>query len=330
MARVTVAQIAAAAGVSTTVVSLVLNGKDNGKFLPETVNRVHETSRRMGYRVDRRAVALTTGRSGLIALIVPDVTNPFFAAVQMGILDALGSEYQLLAVTTSPDDSVGSANAEAAVDIGVDGMLMAARPSLTPTDVPTIVLDLPGDGDGHGRVNLDVASSARELAERMLGLGHRSVVYLDADVHSATLTDRFDAFAATMRAGGASVELIRSGIGIDAAEAVASARSEQWLADGRTGVVCATDLQAYGVFAAFRTAGVRIPEQMSLVGGDDLPFSRLLDPPLTSVSLPARELGRVGAERLLQQIKHGRSDGDGVVTLATHLAVRGSLGRARS
>lgn len=328
MARATVAQIAAEAGVSTAVVSLVLNGKDNGKFLQETVDRVHETSKRLGYRVDRRALALTTGQSRLIALIVPDVTNPFFAAVQMGILDALGSEYQLLTVTTSPDDSVGLANAEAAVDLGVDGMLIAARPSLIPTEVPIIILDLPGDGEGHARVNLDVVSSARELGHRMLGLGHQSVVYLEADVDSATMTSRFDAFSATMREGRSSVELVKSDISIDAAEAVTAASYEQWLADGRTAVVCATDIQAYGVFAAFRAAGIRIPDQFSLVGGDDLPFSRLLDPPLTSVSLPARELGSVGATRLLKQIKQGKSDSENVITLETHLTVRESLGRA--
>lgn len=328
MARATVAQIAAEAGVSTAVVSLVLNGKDNGKFLPETVERVTQTSRRLGYRVDRRALSLTTGRSRLIALIVPDVTNPFFAAVQMGILDALGSEYQLLAVTTSPDDRVGLENAEAAVDLGVDGMLIAARPSVIPTELPIVVMDLPGAGDGHNRVNLDVGGSARELARRMLHLGHRSVVYLEADVHSATLTDRFDQFTATMGGGGAAVELTKCAISIEAAEILAEAESARWLAEGHTAVVCATDLQAYGVFAAFRNAGISIPAQMSLIGGDDLPFSRLLDPPLTSVSLPARELGRVSAERLLQQIKEGGDDDEMVRTLPTSLIVRASLGPA--
>lgn len=324
--RATLQEVAAQAGVSAAVVSLVLNGKDNGRFLPETVERVHAASRRLGYRVDRRARSLTTGKSGLIALIVPDTTNPFFASVQMGILDALGADYQLLTVATFPEDETALENAQAVLDHGVDGMLIATRGSVASATLPTVVLDLPGEGEAHARVNLDVASTARQLAHEMLRLEHRNVVYVESSSPSATLADRHLAFKTTMQAAGATVTSDHTLLNIEAAEEAVAARLPKWSAAGVSAIVCATDIQAYGCLAALRGGGFRVPDDFSLVGGDDLPYSRLMTPPLASVRLPSRELGRVGARRLIQEINGGQG-GDSVVTLPTALELRPSLSR---
>ncbi|MGH8888902.1 MAG: LacI family DNA-binding transcriptional regulator, partial [Acidothermaceae bacterium] len=122
--RMTAADVGRAAGVSAATVSLVLNGKAEGRVTPETADRVRAAAKRLGYRIDRRGQSLATGRSGLIGFVAPDTANPFFGSVQMGVLHALGSAYQVLLMATDVGQGVARKNVEELISLGVDGMIL--------------------------------------------------------------------------------------------------------------------------------------------------------------------------------------------------------------
>lgn len=329
--RTTAADVGRAAGVSAATVSLVLNGKAEGRVTPETASRVHTTAKRLGYRIDRRGQSLATGRSGLIGFVAPDTANPFFGAVQMGVLHALGSAYQVLLMATDVGQGVARKNVEELISLGVDGMILFAVDPKFVADlhpgVPVVLLDSPIETDQFVRVNFDLVEGAVALGEHLLKLGHQRVVYLDASTGSRTFAVRKDALSQTLNDAGATVTSVTTPIDVDEARGIIFAAWKSWRAAGVTAIVCATDFQAYGVLSALHGLGVDVPGQVSVTGFDDLVLSPVIHPSLTTVRLPADEMGGKGA-RLLRAAVEGSADLAHVETVATSLVVRNSTGQA--
>lgn len=334
--RATAADVARAAGVSTATVSLVVNGKDSRRVLPATRERVLAEARKLSYRVDRRASGLVTGRSGIIGFIAPDVANPFFAAVQMGLLRELQDRCQLLAVATEIGRSVARANLDQLFDLGVDGIVVASDvagvlPRSPP--VPVVILDFPGASKRFVRVNFDLEEGSDALADHLLGLGHRRVAYLEAEsdspTHEApTFRVRREAFEARMRAADGVVVHAGSLTDVTPARDALRERWAAWDEQDVTAIVCATEVQAYGVLGGLRSLGVRVPRRVSLAAYDDLPGAQIMEPALTCVHLDADELGRSAAAELLQ-VMAGEARAREIVIPAS-LAIRGSTAKRRS
>ena len=329
--RVTAADVGRAAGVSAATVSLVLNGKSEGRVTVATARRVHAAAQRLGYRIDRRGQSLATGRSGLIGFVAPDTANPFLGSVQMGVLHALGSAYQVLLMATDVGQAVARKNVEELLSLGVDGMILFAVDPKLVADlhpvVPVVLLDSPIETDQFVRVNFDLVAGATALGEYLVALGHRSVVYVEASTGSRTFAVRKEALRHSLRNAGATVTSVTTRIDVDEARETTFQRWSSWCAAGVTAVTCATDFQAYGVLSALHELGVEVPAQVSVTGFDDLVFSSVIYPPLTSVRLPADEMGRKGAA-LLRAAVEGRADLAHVETLETTLVVRSSTARA--
>jgi DNA-binding LacI/PurR family transcriptional regulator len=277
---------------------------------------------------------LATGLRHSIALVTPDLADPFFAQVAMGVTEALEGRYQLVLLVANggPGDN-GPPRLDEVLALRVDGMLLdsTAATLLGPDrpPCPAVILDAPGPLDGDGlRVDFDLAAGVEALVAHLVGLGHRRFGYLDWVADSPTFLARRTVLEAGIRerlGPRGTFDPTRSRVELDDAERVFRASWPTWEANGVSAVICATDLQAYGVMRAARDLGIAIPGHVSVAGFNDLEFSAVVDPPLTSVALPAYDLGLRAAALLRRRLEHRRLTASRIV-LPTTLMVRASTG----
>jgi len=315
--------VAARAGVSIATVSLVVNGKGAGRVSADTRSRVEQAVRELGYVVNPAARSLVTGTHGRIALLTDDLANPFIAAIASGVGAALGRDTALLLATG------GRADPAALVSVGVDGMLVhrddPAGPATGGGPVPVVVLDEPGVAAGPTGVHFDVTRGATALGAHLASLGHRRVAYLDSARSRTSFTRRREVF--TTAFGGA-VSVVRCDLDLVPARELTADALQGWRRAGITAVVAATDVQAYGVLAAFSHAGVAVPHDFSVASFDDNALSSITAPPLTTVAMDAVELGRRAVALLLEEVR-GAAPAGRTVTLPSSLVIRSSTGVPR-
>ncbi|MFG2787677.1 LacI family DNA-binding transcriptional regulator [Streptomyces sp. NPDC048419] len=325
--RPTSRDVAQAAGVSQAAVSLVLGDKWRGRVSEATVERVREAARELGYRPNLAARNLRLGRTRTVLLVVPALTTEFFAGVYTGAA-RVAAEHGFGVVLYPSPEGIGPArdpfaSAQAALD-GVIASSMAAD-ALTVIrgdQLPLVMLDSDPEGSlGAATVNLDIADGVRQVVDHLLGLGHRRFLHLAADVASWTFEVRARELAA--RAGsvpGTSVRTARAPISIEgaltAAEAALAAPGPR-----PTALVCDDDKLAAGAYKAARRLGLRVPDDISVTGLDDLALATALDPELTTVRLDAELFGERGMEALLAVLE-GRAPEAGDIPV--ELVVRGS------
>ncbi len=337
--RVTISDIARQAGVSKTAVSFAFNMP--GRLSKETTARVLDIARQMGYAPNPIARSLNTRRTNAIGLIVPQdiavvMANPFFAELIRGIGDVCKDAGYSLMLIPPLRGSLLDATFAALVDGCIVSGLDAEDPvvqSLAQRRVPFVMIDT--DAPPHiASVNVDDCSGAEAAMRHVLQKGHRNIAILGLrsptgrmSDYTGTLRRRFDGFDAALQAHG----LALNAPGIHIIECDATAEG------GRTGlesvmsaelrptaVLCLSDAIAWGVLEAARERGLRLPDDLAVIGFDDLPPSKLMHPALTTVHQPTREKGRRAAEVFLDVL---RSDGDAApkrVVLPVELRVRES------
>jgi DNA-binding LacI/PurR family transcriptional regulator len=333
--RPTSRDVAQAAGVSQAAVSLVLGDKWRGRVSETTAQRVRDTARDLGYRPNLAARNLRLGRTRTVLLVVPALTTEFFAGVYTGAARVAARHGFGVVLYPSPE-GVGPArdpfaSAQAALD-GVIASSMAADAltAIRGDQLPLVMLDSDPDGSlGAATVNLDIRDGVRQIADHLLGLGHRRFLHLAADIPSWTFRVRARELATRVASvPGTSLHTAPAPISIEGALAAAeTALSRSDGAEERpTAVVCDDDKLAAGVYKAVRRLGLRIPEDVSVTGLDDLALATALDPELTTVRLDAELFGERGMEALLAVLE-GRTPMEGDIPV--ELVVRGSTARAR-
>ncbi|MGW3298849.1 LacI family DNA-binding transcriptional regulator [Streptomyces rubiginosohelvolus] len=326
-ARPTSRDVARAAGVSQATVSLVLGEKWPGRVSEVTAQRVREAAAELDYRPNLAARSLRLGRTRTALLVVPALTNEFFARVYAGAA-ALAAEHDFGVVLYPSPDGTGPArdpfaSARAALD-GVIASSMAADAldALHGADLPLVMLDSDPSGTGPAaHVNLDIADGMRQVTDHLLGLGHRRFLHLASAVDTWTFAVRAEALHDALGAAGdATVRTVRApldvGAGREAAEQALAVAGER-----PTAIVCDDDILAAGACKAARRLGLRVPDELSVTGFDDLALATALEPELTTVRLPAEQVGERGMEALLA-VLDGRPAGQG--GLPVQLVVRGS------
>jgi DNA-binding LacI/PurR family transcriptional regulator len=325
--RPTSIDVARCAGVSQSTVSLVLSGKGRGRVSAATAERVRECARELGYRPNVAAQALRLGSSRAVALLVPDMTNPFFARVLRGAQRAAAEAgYIVILVDTQNDRHWESQSFEALRAGPVDGYLLfevAAPEALGPDDN---VVMMETEAPGRPSVRFDGEAGAAAAFEHLVGLGHRRIGHLAAAFRALTFEDRERARRRVLSQAGldpGAQPRITTPITIDDARANGLAL----LDEKPTAVFCDDDVIAAGLYLAARDRGVRIPDDVSVVGFDDMDFARVLYPPLTTVALDAGLLGSRSFE-LLEERMSGKPTQERVV-LPAELLVRGSTARCR-
>ncbi|MEV5883320.1 LacI family DNA-binding transcriptional regulator [Streptomyces sp. NPDC052020] len=330
--RPTSRDVAQAAGVSQAAVSLVLGDKWRGRVSETTAQRVREAAHTLGYRPNLAARNLRLGRTRTVLLVVPALTTEFFAGVYTGAA-RVAAEHGFGVVLYPSPEGIGPArdpfaSAQAALD-GVIASSMAADAltAIRGDQLPLVMLDSdPGGSLGAATVNLDIADGIRQVADHLLAQGHRRFLHLAADVASWTFEVRARELAARL-AGTPGTELgtVHAPISIEGARTAAEAALTR-PGPRPTALVCDDDQLAAGAYKAARRLGLRVPEDISVTGVDDLALATAIDPELTTVRLDAELFGARGMRALLAVLG---GDAPEAGDIPVRLVVRGSTAPPR-
>jgi DNA-binding LacI/PurR family transcriptional regulator len=329
--RVTSVDVARRAGVSQSTVSLVMSGKARGRVSEATEAAVRRAAAELDYRPNAAARALRTGAARSVALIVPDVTNPFFGHVMRGAQAAAWDAGYAVALVDTANDPAWELGSYEALQAGsVDGFLVFGivqaprRRGGREEKLVVIEAEIPG----HPSVILDGAAGADAVMGHLLGLGHRRIGRIAAPVGRPAFRIRDERWRAALAAAGVDPDAMpyaRSEIGFAAAR---DAALELLAAEEPpTAIFCDDDNLAGGAYLAARELGRRIPHDVSIVGFDDLDFVAVLDPPLTTVTADAARLGALAFETLAAHM--AGAPVEPVRTLPVQLTIRGSTGPPR-
>ncbi|MFI9627856.1 LacI family DNA-binding transcriptional regulator [Streptomyces sp. NPDC052042] len=326
-ARPTSRDVARAAGVSQATVSLVLGDKWRGRVSEATAVRVRHAADGLGYLPNLAARQLRLGRTRTALLVVPALTNEFFARVYTGAA-AVAAEHGFGVVLYPSPDGVGPArdpfaSARASLDgVIASSMAAGALDALRGADLPLIMLDSdPADTSAAARVGLDIADGMRQVADHLLALGHRRFVHLAADIDSWTFTARARALRDAVGAvPGTRVRTVGAALDVHAGREAAQ-RALTAAGPRPTAVVCDDDVLAAGACKTARRLGLRVPDDLSVTGFGDLALATAVEPELTTVRLSAEQVGERGMAALLA-VLDGRPAQPG--SLPVHLVARGS------
>ncbi|NDL58141.1 LacI family DNA-binding transcriptional regulator [Phytoactinopolyspora mesophila] len=324
--QVTIGLVAKTAGVSRATVSRVMNG--NPKVAPDLAERVRTAARELGYEPSPVARSLALGRTGIVAMLVPDLGNPMFQGVLHGLTAAAGEQnYRLLVA-----DSNENVNEEPVLAIEArrrcDGLVLCAPRmpdeqlhALAPRLSPFVLINRELPGIETPMLMIDFAIGIRDLVAHLLGLGHRKLAFLAGPDTSASNRIRLE----TLRAGaGENYELVELPCGVTFADGHAVA--DQLLDLDVTALIAYNDLVAFGALSRLHELGIKVPAQMSIVGFDDIPFARYTTPPLTTASVPHDQLGPEAWRRLWGLMNNEEPEQN--VRFRPRLQVRGSTGPA--
>jgi len=287
--------VATAAGVSVATVSYVLRGAK--PVSREVEARVWEAARELGYQPNRSAQALRTGRSRTLGLLVPDLTNPYFPALVQAIeTTARSLGYALILIDAQNDPATEQQGLELLASYCIAGLVwvpVADPPG--PLPFPAVLVDRPAEG--FDAVQADHYQGGALLGAYALQLGHRQIGLLSGPAELCSAQERRRGFLAGLKGLEPSWEYA-----VPFALELPETALGQLARNQVTLLACANDVVAIGVLRALRQSGRRIPEEVSVLGFDDVPWAALLEPPLSTVRQPVAELGCVAVTVLHQRI----------------------------
>ncbi|CAN5335352.1 LacI family DNA-binding transcriptional regulator [soil metagenome] len=334
--RVTIDDVARLAEVHKATVSRALNAQTRDQVNAETLKRVKRAARQLGYVPNAMARSLRTSRSMTIGVIIPDLMNPIFPPIIRGIEHVLQAQgYTVLIANTDSHDDVEISVFESLLQRRVDGFILATgrlddQPVVdeaVSADVPVVLVNRGSGLGGFPLVGGDNASGIDMAVSHLVELGHRHILHAAGPPNFSTTRSRAEAFEiAATRAAVEHDTMYAKALTIEAGVDVAA---EILGRGGRcpTALVAGNDLVALGLIRRLRAAGLHCPENVSVVGFNDMPFAEDFWPPLTTVHMPLREIGSEAARLLLRGIEAGEQEG-ATLTLPVTLVVRGSTGPA--
>lgn len=333
--RATVSDVAKAAGVSVASVSRVLN--NTGRVGPETRERIMRIAAELAYVPNVAARSLALRRSRMIGAVVPSLENLNFATAVDACRKALRQAgYTLLIADANYDQNKEEEQVKALVAHGIDAIMLIGRAHnagvlsfLRARNVPLLLTwtsDLPSSAEKGAQlpaIGFDNGQATRQALEYLLDLGHSRFGVIAGEIEHS---DRAAARVNMVR------EVLRQR-GLGPAQEVFSQRPHL-LSEGKEGfesimsaaepptaVLCMNDVLAYGAFIGARELGLRIPDDVSVVGFDDLDFAPALEPPLTTVRVPAREIGEEAGKYVVRMLEGNAAEPP---VIAAQLIVRGS------
>ncbi len=328
-ARATIEEVAAAAGVSRSTVSRVVNGST--AVSPEALAAVRAAIERLNYVPNRAARSLASKQTQAIALIVPEDTtrffgDPFFAAIVAGVTGALGGSDYLLNLLIASDDP-GDKMTSFVRNGGVDGAIIVSHHTSDAfidriaDAVPVVYGGRPvRTGPGDYIVDVDNVDGARVATQRLIDIGRSRIATISGPLTMVASVDRVQGFRSALADAGLASFAEEAG---DYSESSGADAVRRMLASGRPdGIFVASDLMARGALTALRAAGIRVPEDVALVGFDDSSVAVSTDPQLTTVRQPMYAQGEAMAGILLSLLAGG--DPPHTTILPTELVVRGS------
>lgn len=342
--RVTIADVAEAAGVSKTAVSFAFNNP--ARLNVETATRIREVATSLGYRPDPVARMLAHGRTGAIGVLTPQAlavifTNPFFATFSAGVAAAAEESGYALQFISPVDGSLARAVDRASVDGVVAIGLTADHPEIAEirrAGLPFVTVDAAPLAE-QPSIDVDDEGGARAAAEHLLALGHRDilVIGIEPPEHADGIDPdgvtgrRIRGYRAALESAGLDLPDEALVVGPASILGGIAAVNAAWDGGRRpTGILAMSDAMAIGALRAVRDLGLAVPAEVSVVGFDDIDLGQFTDPPLTTIHQPVRLKGEEAVRLLLAALGRGPVTGVTHQRLDTRLVVRGSTGPAPS
>jgi LacI family transcriptional regulator len=325
--------VASRAGVASSTISRYLNGSLQ---LPSpTRNRVQAAIAELNYRPNALARSLQAGRSHILGLILPDLSNPFFTSVADAAAAAAYREgYSILLCATGNDPNREAHYVNLLVAGQLDGLIYlgahrrnSALETMRRTELPIIIVDEEIEGVAGGRLFVDNRRGGYLATEHLLHLGHRNVAFIGGEADLLTTVERRRGYEDALLERGLIPHPNSTVLGEYTTEFGARAAQLLLTDVAPTGIFAASDVVAIGVLQVARQLGLTIPEDLSLVGFDDIPMAEMLAPPLTTIWQPAEDLGKTA---VLLLVRHLRDRAPLMRdTLGVRLRIRGSTCRPK-
>ena len=335
--RATIKDIAKQAGVSITTVSLVLNGKAY-KIPDQTKKIVLDTARELNYTPNQMAVGLVKKRSQTIGLIVPNISNTYFATMALGVDEACRKYGNALMLCNSGDQhKLDLEYITRLAGQGCDGVIFimandsddaACKESLKmlhDLKLPFVMLDRFIIKKGCPSIIVDHVKGGELVTRHLLGLGHRRIGCVVGPEHLVDARQRYEGYVKAMKEAGVDVdpELVIHGDysrkgGYEAAKILLDRHA--------TAIFASNDMSALGVMQYLEEQKVRVPEDISVVGYDDIMFASLLKVPLTTIHQPIYEMGVEAVQQLMRQINQEEYE-KGAVIFEPELIIRESTAK---
>ncbi|WP_244549408.1 LacI family DNA-binding transcriptional regulator [Bradyrhizobium lablabi] len=326
----TIKQIADATGVHPSTVSRALDPKKRHLVAEDVAKRIVTLAESLGYQPNRLAANLRLGRSDLIGVLLPDIANPVFAPILGGITETLSADgYAPIVADAGNASSQQISFVETLLSQRIDGLILATVSQddelvgfCIQRGIPVILVNRSEARDRVSSVVSDDDRGMRLAVDHLVGLGHRRIAHVAGPLSTSTGALRRDGFERAMSHHGLR-GVVRESTGYTR-DAGAQAAAPMLDTESRiTAVVAANDLLALGVLDALKERGLRCPDDMSVVGHNDMPLMDVVSPPLTTIRIEHREMGRISARMLVDTIKSGSTEIRHVV-LRPELIVRGS------
>jgi LacI family transcriptional regulator len=332
--KATIRDVAQRSGVSSMTVSRVINRSD--RVSPETRRRVEQAISELGYVPSRLARGLSRQRTGTLAVIVPDVANPFFTLAVRGAEDvARRGGYRVLLCDTRADLSIEREVIEEMLAHRVDGIVIAPVSDrskshlkrLARFGVPFVLIDRTVPGIDSDVVLGDSTGGARRLVEHLIALGHRRIGLIVESDEVSTARDRRRGYEAALAAAGIPLDPALVTVStVDPAGGLEGMGRLLALEERPTAVFTVNNLVALGAIEAVRGAGLEVPRDVALVCFDDIEYASRLYPFLTVMEQPAETFGTLGTQLLVERIDGRAPARSRLVVLSAEFVVRRSCG----
>ncbi len=327
-----VKDVAKRSGTSLGTVSRVLNGGTS--VSADARARVEKAIAELGYEPNASARQMRSGRSGLVGILLPSLDVPFFGILAQALEQALFEcGYHCLICNTEENENNEKRYVSTLIGQNVDGIIAAAVVTtqnfgrLSDHNIPIIAVDRSPDGGAENLVSVDHREGGRLMADYLLRLGHRQIGIVGAPTHSTPITQRIEGINEALSAQGVKPVSIALGDdhSFDACFALARGLLAQWQP---TALIGTTDIAAIGAIHAAHERGLRIPQDISVIGFDNLPQSAHIYPTLTTVGQPIVLLGQLAAKELLNRIDPQRFARPDLSALSLRVIERDSTGAA--
>ncbi len=322
-------EVAKRAKVSTATVSRTINNSE--KVDPGTAARVQKAIQELNFYPNTHARTLVSGRSRMMGLIISDITNPFFPELVKSFQDAaLRSSQEVIIGNTDYNPKRMAGCIRRMVERKVDGvaiMTSEADPGLmtelTRRNIPTVFMDTGKSGPHSANIRIDYAQGIHEAMQHLFSLNHRRIAFITGPMNLESVRIRCEAYLSGLKSCGLSDRaLIEKGDHRIEGGAMAM-RNLLKLPQRPTAVVASNDLSAIGALGVIHNAGLRVPDDISLIGFDDIAFAHWTQPPLTTVILSRTQLAITAFAALEALIR--KEDGSQTdYTIPTHLVMRKS------
>lgn len=310
----TLQSIAEAAGVHRSTAARALDPGQSHRISHEVVEKVRAEALRQGYRRDAIAASLRTGKSRLVGVVLPDLANPVFAPILDGVGAALSRDgYSMLVAEGGADEARAVAIVEELIARRVDGLVLAtvrrADPVLTvclEANVPTVLVNRAEDHLRAATVVSDDVGGMHLAVEYLVSLGHRRIGHLAGPDGLSTGVLRRKGFEAAMAAAGLDPFAIAVAAAYSRSAGQAAMATLLDSAPGLTAIAASNDLLALGAYQELKRRGLSCPNDIAIVGHNDMPLVDMVDPPLTTVRIAHIEMGEAAGRLLVERISDPR------------------------